>query len=299
MKNLLVSVAVGTNLCTNWNLETAFRYINAAGFKGATILCDWPHAYAARLTPQRVKDIKAALAETRLFAASVNGFTATGFARENQLEYITKALTPNGRQYFGPIFSDAKEVRRHWKVAYTKRVVDFADAIGARNVSIGSGYPPDGVDREQAWVWMREAIKECVGYAARKGVNINIEYEPYLLVGSDQDAARLLKEIPSPNFGLNFDIGHSFVCGENVMDQIRRFRDRIHGTDIEDIGLDAEGNRVHRHLVPGHGVMPLEEIMRTFREIGYGGKHTLELYSQAARPLWAMEESMTYFKSLK
>ncbi len=293
------NIAVGTNLCTRWDLKTALRYIRKIGFHGATPLADWPHAYVLNLTPAWIKEIRDVLQETGLFVASVNGFTAVGFAYFNEKEKELKSRVPKTKQYFGPIFSDSEAWRREWKVNYTKKVIDFAEAIGAGNVSIGSGYLPEGADRETAWKWMREAIKECVEYAERKGVNVNIEYEPYLLVGSQEDADRILSEIPSPNFGLNFDIGHSFVCGENVVDQIWRFRGRIYGVDIEDIGVDKSGRRIHKHLIPGTGVMPLFEIMCAFVESGYKGKYTLELYSQAHRPIKAMSESKKYLKDME
>jgi len=284
--------AFSTNAYTNgrYTIEDAIRRIAKSGYAGATILADKPLVWVPEITQSQIRSIKQVLQETGLQASSVNGFTAAG--------YYGDLKTAPG-QKFGPIFSDADPKMRAWKVVYTKKVVDLAHELGTRDVSIGSGYPPQGVDRETAWNQMREAIEECVAYAEKKDVRLNIEYEPDLLVGGEEDAARILKEIPSPNFGLNFDIGHSFVCGENVVDQIRRFRDRIHAADFEDMGVDEKGNRVHAHMVPGEGVMPLEEILRTFLDVGYDGWHVVELYNHFRHPAKVTNESMRYLRKIE
>lgn len=292
---MLERLAFANNAFTDgtWTTEKTIGAIGKEGYRGVGILADSPLLWLPGMSDKersdKIKSIRSALKEAGVVVASVNGFTAAG--------YYGKRETAPGQQ-FGPSFSDADSKLREYKVNYTKLVVDFADALDCRNVSFGSGYPPEGVEHEEAWQWMREAIAEAVSYATEKSVRLNLEYEPFLLVGGADDAARLLDEIPSPSLGLNFDIGHSFVCGEDVAQQIRRFGKKIHGADVEDIGVDEAGKPVHAHQVPGQGVMPLEDIFRAFNEVGFDGWYVVELYNHSHHPEEVTRDSIRYLREL-
>ena len=288
---LLDRIAFGSNAFTNgqYTLERALGIIAREGYSGVNILADAPLLWPLKLSGPDLRSLKKTLKETGLTVASINGFTAAG--------HLGGRKAPPG-QDFGPSFSDEDPRSRMQKIEYTKQVIELALQLDTQNISIGSGYPPKGVEREVAWQWMREAIEEAVEYAEAQEVHLNIESEPSLLVGTPNDVERLLKEIPSPALGVNADIGHWFVCEEDVSTQIRRFKDRIHGADIEDIAL-VDGKPRHYHLVPGKGDMPLEEIFRTFREIGFKEWYTIELYSLSHRPVSAARETMKFLRHLE
>lgn len=300
LDHMLERFAFLTNAYTNgeWTLEKAIERIAQEGYAGVGILADepliWLPGLSASERSEKIRSLRGVLASSGIVVSSVNGFTAAGY-------YGARDTAPG--QQFGPSFSDADSAMREYKVMYTKLVVDLAADLDCPNVSFGSGYPPEGASREEAWQWMREAISEAVDYAQSKSVRLNLEYEPDLLVGGADDAARLLEEISSESLGLNFDIGHSFVCGEDVVKEIHRFGDKIHGVDFEDIGLDDAGNPVHAHMVPGEGAMPLEDILRAFEEIGYDGWFTVELYNHSHHPEYvtvaSMEASRQIFQKLK
>ena len=288
---ILDRVAFGSNAFTNgdYTLEDALRIIAQEGFSGVNILADAPLLWPLKLSRSDLRSLRKTLRETGLIVGSINGFTAAGHLGDRD--------APPG-QDFGPGFSDKDPESRKQKVDYTEQVIDLAVQLDTQNISIGSGYPPEGVDREVAWQWMREAIEEALAYAKPRGVHLNIESEPALLVGTPDDVERLLKEIPSPALGVNADIGHWYVCEEDVSTQIRRFKDRIHGADIEDIAL-VDGKPRHYHLVPGDGDMPLEEIFQTFQEIGFEEWYTIELYSLSDDPERAVRETMQFFRNLE
>ena len=147
---------------------------------------------------------------------------------------------------------------------------------------------------------IKEAIEEAVQYAEAKDVHLNIESEPRLLVSTPQDVERLTTEIPSYALGINADIGHWYVCEEDVSAWIRKFGKRIRGADIEDIGL-KDGKPHHHHLVPGKCVMPLADIFEAFRYIGFEDEHwyTIELYSQSDRPVEVAVETMTWLRNFE
>ena len=292
---MLERVAFASNAFTGggWRFEDVIYVLAGCGYRAVNFLADAPLFWPLELSKYRRRTVESALKKTGLVISGVNGFTAAG--------HYGKRTAPPG-QDFGPSFADLDPELRAWKVHYTKQVIDLTEQLGARNISISSGYPPEDTDPEDAWKRMIEAIQEVLAYAEPKGSNLNIEFEPRLLISGSDDAARLLQALPSPNLGVNFDIGHSFVCKEDVVAQILHFGSKINGADIEDIGL-RNGEPYHFHLVPGEGVMPLKDIFRAFQECGFEKDeenwYTVELYSQSHRPIEAARESMEYLRRLE
>jgi len=291
---MLERVAFGSNAFTDgtWILEDAMRAIADEGYPAVNILADAPLLWPLPLSPTRLRSIKDTLKETGLVVSSINGATASG--------YYGGRETPPG-QNFGPCFADKEPGLRTLKVGFTKLVIDLAEQLEVRDISILSGYCPEGVEHERAWEWMVDAMLQALMYAERKGVNLNIEFEPSILVHNSNDARRLLAELGSDNLGVNFDIGHSLVEKEDIPAEIRRFGRKINGADIEDIGLDDQGEPVHFHLPLGEGAMPFVDIFRAFQEIGFEQEHFyhVEMYSQFQKPVEAARISMAKLRKLE
>jgi len=291
---MLERLAFGSNAFTDgtWSLEDAIQAIAKEGYRAVNILADAPLLWPLKLSTSRLRSILNTFAETGIVVSGINGFTAAG--------HYGKRDAPPG-QDFGPSFSDKDPHLRALKIKYTKQVIELANQLNTRNISISSGYPPENVPKEEAWQWMKEAIAETLVHAQKYGVNLNIESEPRLLVAGSEDITRLLRELSHSNFGANLDIGHAFCRKENVVERIYGLRDKLNGADIEDIGLDERGEPVHFHLIPGEGVMPLEDIFWAFQEIGFEDRsyYTVELYSQSDRPVRAARKSMEFFRRLE
>ena len=286
-----MKLSFATNAYTDgtWTLDTAFAVISRAGYAGAEILADKPLLWLPDMKDKDFEAIGALLGKHGLAASGVNGFTCSGYWGDRK--------GPPG-QHFGPGFTDSDPKLRSFKLEYTRRAIDLAAAAGAPGVTVGAGYPPAGMDRTKAWDLLASGLRACTEYAASRKVKLNLEYEPDLLVGTADEARRMLEEIPSPAFGLNFDVGHSWVCGEAVLPQIREFAGRIHGIHMEDIASDERGKRVHYHLVPGDGEMPIDGILRTLAEIGYCGWVTVELYNHSHHPVEVTMESIRRLKPM-
>jgi sugar phosphate isomerase/epimerase len=67
---------------------------------------------------------------------------------------------------------------------------------------------------------------------------------------------------------------------------------------VEDIGLGKDRKPVHYHLIPGQGVMPLREIFKALRDIGYSGYYTVELYNFSKRPVYATKAAFRGLKNI-
>ena len=293
-----MKLAFSTNAYTSgkYTLIEAINRIADAGYRGVEILADHPLLWPFSVTEKEIKEIKDTLVKRNIAVSGINAFTCSRYWLEKEWsKKPPKGGGPPG-QKFGPCFCDYEEEYREKRIEYTKKVIDFAVKLGVKDISTCSGYQPLRGTREMAWQNMVLALKKVIDYAKKRGVRINIEYEPGLLVGSALETERIVKEIDSSNFGVNFDIGHSFVCDEDVPAVIRKLKKYIHTIHIEDIGLDAKRRPVHYHLIPGRGEIPLREIFQTLRDINYDGWYTVELYTYFKNPILATRESIKYLK---
>jgi sugar phosphate isomerase/epimerase len=71
----------------------------------------------------------------------------------------------------------------------------------------------------------------------------------------------------------NFDVGHSFVAGEDPARAIRELGPHLSNIHLEDIK-----DRVHRHLLFGQGDVDFRAVFAALKEIGYTGDLTPDLY---------------------
>ena len=283
-----MKLAFLTNAYTDgtWIQEDAIRRIAEAGYTGVAILADKPLLWLPEANLNDVvRSYRQVLDATGLYLTNVNGFTAQG--------YLGRDLGAPG-SHFGPIFTDVDEESRQIKIAYTKRVIDLAaelgdDSVNARNVSIGTGYPPKDIPADIVWRYVVEAIKPCAAYAHERGVSLNLEPEPGMPGGTSRECLQMISDVDCPAFGVNFDIGHLYAIGEDVSESALRLAPWIRGVDIDDI-VASDVNRfdpdsglpLHDHQVPGDGDMPLPRILRTLQVlVMYRGYYTVELYNHS------------------
>jgi len=289
-----MKLAFSTNAFTggDYTVVEAIERIGAARSEGmrysaCEILADKPHlwhpATAGGSFEPALEAVAEALKRAGLAISNINGNTASGFFGDRD--------APPG-QTFGPSFGDPEPEARAWRIEYTRRLIDAAQFLGAPNLCVTSGFLRDGVPYEEAFAYTRRCLEEVLRYAEGKGVDVIIEYEPGLILGDAASTRRIIEEIDCPWLGVNFDIGHSYVCDEDILDEIRRFGPRVKGTHFEDIK-----DKVHYHLVPGLGELSEQfgPILDTLREIGYTGYATVELYTYSKQPLEAVDGTLAWF----
>ncbi len=97
--------------------------------------------------------------------------------------------------------------KRDEEVASLKRWVDHATVIGAPVIRVFAGRKHGKTDREQAYAWAVEAMKESCDYAGTKGVFLAIENHGYLTETAD-DVLRFVDVIDNEWFGVNLDTGN-------------------------------------------------------------------------------------------
>lgn len=297
----MMKLAFSTNAYVSgkYNLCEAINEIADAGYEGVEILAENPLLWPFETTPKQIEEIRSVLKEGNIKPVNLNACVCATFWKTD-FRKISAQKGMFSRDVFGPNFCDYEEERRGLRVRYMEKVIDLAAELGVKDISTLSGFTPLRGSRRMAIENTISALEEVLAYAKKKGgIRINLEYEPGLLVGSAEEAMEVIEKIKSPLLGLNFDIGHSFVTEGDVSKVIKEVHHKIHNVHVEDIGLDDKGRPVHYHLIPGIGAMPLEEILSTLEEVGFGGWYIVELYTYTKNPVYATRQAFKFMARMK
>ncbi len=120
-------------------------------------------------------------------------------------------------------------------------------------------------------------LAEAAQVLKRAGKRLLVEntYEPPELM------QRIMHELPDCGFTL--DVGHTLISHASPIDMLYMFHDRVEHLHLHDnMGGDREA--LHdKHLPPGAGIAPWDEIATALREISYRGTATFECMPN---PLW-------------
>ncbi len=279
--------------------QKALEIIAEAGFRNVELVFDKPYFWLKDLELPRIAEIKIFLRRHTLTVVDVSACTAGGYERPDD------DVAPPG-QRFGPSFADKDEGRRRLRIEHVKKVIDFAVMLDCPNVNTSTGYQPEGRTFEESWRDVIECYREVVRYAKERDVWVNIEYEPGtygpggLFIANAKDTLKMIEDVGMDNLGANYDIGHSFVCQEDIPQVIRTLAKRglLQHIHLEDMEEKEDGTRVHFHLIPGEGKIHFLPILQTLTEVGYQGCVTLELYSLWDKnPEQACQKSYQYLKS--
>jgi fructoselysine 3-epimerase len=280
-----VKYAFSTNAFTRSNLIDAIEQVHAAGYSGVEILADRPHAFPYDLSCSDIVGISRVLEKTGLRVSNVNANTALGFYPP---EYLT------GEVLFEPSLCSSSEDSRNMRINFTKECIDLAAAWGAHCISITSGRSLPGNPPQQAYRNFINSLEQILNHAVQKGILVGIEYEPGLLIENAEEVERVLTDVNSSYLGVNLDIGHSVVAGEEAENVICRFQNKIWNVHLEDICA-----RKHYHLIPGDGDIPFQQIFAAFDSIGYDRFITMELYTYVDAPEEAAKRAISYLEKFK
>ncbi|MBX0296133.1 sugar phosphate isomerase/epimerase family protein [Haloarcula nitratireducens] len=267
----MVELAFSTNAYTEYALPEAVRRIADRGYEGVELLGDDPHAYFPAFDHERERALSEALDETGISVSNINANTAMGYYDD---------APPSA--FFEPSIITADDGDRTWRIAYTKRAIDLAAAVGAPAVCLATGRPLPGNPPERAREYLLDSLHEILDYAEPREVEVGIEFEPELLVECTTDVLELIDEIGRDSLGVNLDIGHAAVYGEDVAEAIYRSAGRITGIHLEDIEGGRRGK--HYHRIPGEGDLDFRTVFDSLDDIGYEGFATLELYTYSDDP---------------
>jgi sugar phosphate isomerase/epimerase len=271
-----MDLAFSTNAFKQVSLEESLREIAACGYAGVEIMADVPHAYPPHMDARRRRGVVDLLKDLRLTVTNLNAFTL--FAQGDT---------------WHPSWIEAEAEARERRYAHTENAIRLARDLGAPSISLEPGGPvPAGMSRRDALHLYKEGLERVLPLAAECGVDLLVEPEPHLLIERPEQFEELLGILKHPRLGLNFDVGHFFCVGVDPAAAVRRLARHIRHVHLEDIAPSRE----HRHLVPGHGAIAFEPVLRALSDVGYDGWITVELYPYEAQAKEVAEEAFQYLE---
>ena len=271
-------IGYSTNAFVKFSVFEAVEKIGRLGFGGVEIMCDRPHLYPPDYGEEGLTRLKTLIDDQGLKVTNLNSFT----------------LFAIGDTYL-PSWIEPQEERREIRIQHTLQCLKVADFFGCKNISVPPGGPVGEISREKAMTLFHLGLERVAPLAQELDIKILVEPEPDLLMENTREFKEFIVDVKSPAIGVNFDIGHFFCAGEDPRVAFEELFEWIGHVHLEDIASD----RVHNHLILGHGAIQFTEIFQTMLRLGYQGDVSLELYPYVGAPEEAGRESLSYLRTLK
>jgi sugar phosphate isomerase/epimerase len=277
-----MKLAFSSNAYMNFSIEDTIERIARIGYSGLEVLADVPHAWPAGLLPERRAAIRRAIDKSGLQVSNVNGFMMNAVADPRQPYWHPSWIEPDPHY---------RAIRRE----HTKRALELAKELGARNLQTEPGGPLEPGQRwEDAAKIFYDEFMPCVEVAERLEIGLLIEPEPGLLIETFDQYLAFMERIESPWVGLNFDIGHAYCVGEDPQLWVERMSPHTRHYHFEDIAA----TRVHAHMIPGTGAIDFRATLSAIARTGYDGFVTVELYPYVENPDQAAQAAFDYLNGL-
>ncbi len=274
-----MKMAYSSNAYMRFPLHEAINRIGGLGYSGMELMADIPHAWPATTTDAMIDDIRRGLDERGLTLSNVNAFMMNGV-----------------RDFWHPSWIEPDPAFRRLRVRHTLDALAMARKLGAHRITTEPGGPiPPGQSREEAMDVFVAGLNEALLQAEDLDVELLVEPEPGLLIENVSQFLELADRIDSPMFGLNFDVGHFFCVHEPLPAAIEKLQRLTRHYHVEDIAA----TRVHEHLIPGHGAIDFQAVLRAIDATGYDGWLTVELYPYLDDPDGAGREARDYLTRLR
>lgn len=271
-----MKLAFSTNAFRKYSIEQSIGIIANAGYSGVEIMCDVPHAFPP-IPEQLTESIRTSLSKNKIGISNLNGFMMCAVG-----------------DFHHPSWIEADPSKRRQRIDHTINCIELAGRLGAKTVSTEPGGPLKQVGTQKALTLFREGLEQVIPIAEKNRIKLLIEPEPGLLIENSEQFLSFISGLDTEYVGLNFDVGHFFCVNEDPASLIRSMRDHIIHVHLEDIA----DSRVHRHLIPGKGVINFAQIFKALNAIDYDGYVTVELYPYENNPEQAAKDAMEYLKPL-
>ncbi|MEW6227191.1 MAG: sugar phosphate isomerase/epimerase [Bacillota bacterium] len=157
----------------------------------------------------------------------------------------------------------------------------IAGTIGCPNIVVVPSPRPAGVSDEEVARESVRALKELSEIADRYGVRLAFEFLGFdwCSVTTLRQCNEIVETVDRENVGMVLDSFH-FFAGASELDSIDHVDpERVFIFHINDAeGIPRKQLQDANRLFPGDGVIPLKEIIRRLRRIGYDGVASVELF---------------------
>jgi sugar phosphate isomerase/epimerase len=273
-----------TAILPDLNLNQILEFAAKHDFDCVEVMC-WPKGKAER----RYAGI------THIDAAALDA---------GEIKKIRKMVKQTGVKISGlgyypnPLTADKAEAK-----TYTEQIARVIDASAALEIGVMNTFV--GRDQtktvEENWPRFLETWRPLVAHAEKRGVKIGIENCPMSfskdewpggknLATSPAIWRKMWADIPSANFGLNFDPSHFVWQGMDYCAVLREFKDRLHHMHAKDARLDvarlqevgalAFPLEYHTPKLPGLGDVNWGKFFSVLTEV-YSGPVCIEVEDRA------------------
>src|ERR1700686_1225459 len=234
------------------DLATDVRAAAAAGFDSVEICAAKLREF---LKTNSASDLKTLLAASGVKPLSINS-----------IEHITFRDAPA----YAQIRTECEEL------------ASIAEKIACPYIVVVPGrFPPGGLSSYEVIEESVRVLRELASIAERHGVALAFEFlgQKDCSVQTLELADEIIQKVNRRNIGLVIDSFHFYVGGSTIkmidaLDPKRLFI--FHVNDAEDLPLDQLPD-AHR-LLPGLGILKLQEIIEAFKRIGYDGVASVETF---------------------
>lgn len=246
----------GTNGFTNHRLTDALAVLADLGYDGVALTLDHGHLdpYADDLRR------RAAVLARHLSRYGLDVTVETG------APYF---LDPWGK-HLPTLMSDGSELR----IDLLRRALRIAADLGSPTVHLCSGPAPDRLPEEDAFKRLAAGVETVLETAARYGVALAFEPEPYMFVDTVERCLELAERVGGHElFGITLDVGHAHCVEERpLLDCVRLAAPRLRNVQIEDMRRG-----VHQHLEFGAGEIDFPPVLAALRDLGHRGLVSVEI----------------------
>ncbi|MEI8194848.1 MAG: sugar phosphate isomerase/epimerase family protein [Phycisphaerae bacterium] len=233
--------------CPTWDLDTILHNVKSYGFDGIDFR-----------GLQSDLDITQTTAFTTNLVATARKIADSGLLVSGISSSIT-ACDPTKR------VSNIEEA---------KRTIPIALALGTENIRIFGGGPVDTIGQQEAAVIGRDCINDILALPGASQLQWLFETHDHWVRA--ENCKLLLDAISLPNFGVLWDLGHTYRIGKETPDQTwAAINNRILYADVK----DASFHKTHpqamsdgwRYVLPGTGQLPLAQSIKLLKSHGYQG----------------------------
>ncbi|MCL4789478.1 MAG: sugar phosphate isomerase/epimerase [Verrucomicrobia bacterium] len=263
------------------NLDQVLAFAAAERFACVEAMC-WPVGKAERrfagVTHINVTSLTKAQADDINALCASHGVTLSG------LGYYPNPLDP-----------DLAAAKR--QVDHLKRVIRAAPLLGLKKVNTFVGRDWTKTIDEN-WPRFLKTWKPIIALAEDCGVKIGIENCPMSFTRDEWPGGknlavspvvwrRMFNDIPSKNFGLNYDPSHFVLQRMDPLSPLAEFKDKlfhlhakdltVHPEKLNEVGIFDFPTRWHTPRIPGFGEVNWSLFMARLYEIGYTGPVCIEV----------------------
>lgn len=272
-----------TAVLAKWSFEKVVKFAADEGFDCIEVLC-WPKGKSER----RYAGV------THIDCGK---FTKSDAARINDL-LAEKGISISGLGYYpNPLAPDRAEARVY--INHIKKVIRASELLGVGIMNTFIGRDPSKTIDDN-WPGFLRVWKPLVAYAEDHGVKIGIENCPMLFSSDEWPGGknmavspavwrRMFDEIPSKNFGLNFDPSHLVWQHIDPVRAVREFAHKFVHVHAKDCRIDADGiyeNGItgfgwNTPKLPGLGDVDWGKLFSALTDAGYKGAVAIEVEDRA------------------